>query len=233
MKRIIILNYLLLTLPIITFACSESFDDDGEKVKTAFIQTRGINPKFTTFSEIKFIRNVTVQDSINDFLEATDEIISDYNSTLQGINHWTELKKKEANSYTVYNHDSYIQKFTDELNMFADAYEGKFSNDLWKHYYTYSNLYRLRKMDPSKIVGKIYSITYTTRSGTKTESWLFDSEITKTIGSVLYDIDLKVREQRDMEKIHFKRYEETPNENDEKTASKPTNQGEEIIKSEE
>jgi hypothetical protein len=212
MKRTIALYFIFLVLPIVAISCSASLDADGEKVKTAFIKSRGLRPEFVSFSEIKLVRNVTAEDSINYFLETTDNITKDYNETLQAIVHWTELKKKEANSYSVYNHDSFIQKFTDELNMFADAYDGKFTNEQWKYYFVYSKLYRLRKMDPTKVVGKIYSITYSTKSGAKTEFWLFDAEITTTIGGVLNPEDTKAHEHRNLEKIHFERYKEAQKE---------------------
>lgn len=212
MKYFLIPNSILIILSLITISCSTSTNVDEEKVKSAFLKSRGFKTELVSFTEIKLIRNITAQDSINILLKASDEIIKDHDATMQKINEWTELKEKEANSYSQWDHDSYIKKFTDELNMFTDAYEGKFSDETWKYYYTYSKLYRLRKMDPTKIVGRIYSITYIMNKKTQMQVWLFDSEITATIGGILSEEDTMEPEQRDIEKIHFERYEFRKNE---------------------
>jgi hypothetical protein len=208
MKQIIILNCLLLAMLTTGISCSGSNNGDEEKVKTAFIKSRGIRPELFSFSEIKLVRDVTVEDSINYFLGSTDAITKAYDETLQSLNGWIALKQKEANSYSEWNHDSYIQKFTDELNRFADSYDGKFSEESWMYDYTYRKLFRLRQMDRDKVVGKIYSITFTLNKKTQTQIWCFDANITTTIGGVLDDEMAKKPIQRDLEKIHFKRYEE-------------------------
>lgn len=206
MKQFFILNSILIVLSGVAMSCSTSVNGDSEKVKSAFIKSRSIKAQLVSFTEVKFIRNVTVQDSINLLLKTSDEIIKDHDATMQKIKEWTALKEKEANSYSQWDHDSYIQKFTNELNMFADAYEGQFSDETWKYYYTYSKLYRLRKMDPTKVVGRIYSITYVMNKKAQTQLWLFDAEITTTVGGVLSDEDTIEPEHGDIEKIHFKSY---------------------------
>ena len=207
MKRIIILNFLLLTLSVLTMSCSPRFDGDEEKAKNAFIKSHGIKPELLSFSEIKLIRNVTVEDSINYFLGATGEIIKAHDETLKKLNDWVALKQKEANSYSQWNHDSYIEKFTNEANRFTDAFEGRFSDDSWAYDYTYRKLYRLRQMDRNKVIGKIYSITYTLNKKTQTQTWCFDVDITSTIGGALDEESIKKPSPGELDKIHFRRYD--------------------------
>lgn len=214
MKRFIILKSTLLILTFLGISCSgsNSFDGDGEKVKSAFIKSRGIKPELFSFSEIKFIRNVTVEDSINHFLGATDKIIKAHDETLRKLNDWISLKQKEANSYSEWNHDEYIQKYTSELKQFSDAFDGKFSEESWMYDYTYRKLYRLRQMDSNKVLGKIYSITYTLNKKTQTQIWCFDPNITTTVGGMLDDEMVKKPLQGDVENIHFKHYDGTSKE---------------------
>ncbi|MNJ86445.1 hypothetical protein D3C87_39410 [compost metagenome] len=91
MKRIIIQNFLLLAIGVLGISCSNKLDTNEEKVKQAFIKSRGIKPELFSFSEIKFLRNVTVEDSINYFLQASDEIIKLHNETEQKLNDWISL----------------------------------------------------------------------------------------------------------------------------------------------
>ncbi len=213
MKRIIRI-YFLFTITILGISCSNSanFTGDEEKVKNAFIKSRGIKPELFSFSEIRLIRDVTVEDSINYFLGSTNEIIKAHDETLQKLNDWISLKQKEANSYSQWDHDAYIQKFTDDLNRFANSYNGDFSGESWMYDYTYRKLYRLRQMDRNKVIGKIYSITYTLNKKMQTQIWCFDADITTTVGGMLDDEATNKPEQRDLEKIHFKRYEEASEE---------------------
>lgn len=212
MKRIIILNSTLLIGAIIGLGCSSSnnFSGDEEKVKNVTIQAyaRNYKPSTMNITAIKLLQNITVEDSMNYFLQYSDEIIHDHDAAVQKLNYW--LDQKQSKSYSDFDVNAEIARWTDELNKYVDAYEGgKTFSEKWAYEYVYKKLYEFRQMEPDKVLRKIYSVTYTVTGMSKsiTEIRSFDADITTTFGtySDMERINWLVKQQRDPEKIHFNR----------------------------
>jgi hypothetical protein len=206
MKRIIRLC-ILFTITILGISCSNSasFNGDEEKVKNVTTKCYKYPAGTMNFTEIKLIRNITVQDSINYFLKYSDEIINDHDAAVQKLNTW--IGQKESKAYSDWDVDTEIKRWTEELHRYVDAYDGKAVSESWPHEYVYRKLYEFRQMDSNKVLGKIYTITYTQR-GSKpiTDIRSFDAEITKSIASYAYIEAVQQPASRNLEKIHFKRY---------------------------
>ena len=228
-----ILHSVLFATGILGISCTNnSFTGDEEKVKN--VTTKSLNyPSGTmNFTEIKLIRNITVQDSINYFLKYSDEIVHDHEAAIQKLNSW--LGQKGSKSYSDWDVDAEIKRWTEELNRYVDAYEGKTVSESWAHEFVYRKLYEFRQMDPNNVLGKIYTITYTLK-GSKpiTDIRSFDANITKSINAYAYIEAVRKPVEKDLEEIHFKRVGSNSTEEEELQEANFIKEGGEIITHEE
>jgi hypothetical protein len=190
------------------FSCSNStsLDADGEKVVKAL--KIYYSKEIHDFSEIKLLRNVTAEDSLNFLLKDEkflEKIIADYKLRLENV------QRGIANPYysgvSVYNVDEEI----DKINRYADAFDGIFDGGEWDHkefpYHNfYKNLSRYKSMAKDKVIAKIYSVTYKRKDGEKwkTEHWVLKPDLSEYITSIKgNDLNPTPKSNFDIQRLKF------------------------------
>lgn len=196
---------------ILLLSCSGSiqFGADEEKVKNTFLKVREFKPELCEFFEIKLVRNVTAEDSLYYNLNMPsfiEELIADYNRTLANLKNRIAKRNDPSQQYKEFQ-EGWLEDDIEEVNRFANAFDGKFDDKEWKYKRLYRDVYRLKNLPPDKVLGKIYSITYKHRDIEKsTVLYVYHPNLEKTNGGT---IDLERTEPApkfDLEMIHFKPY---------------------------
>ena len=187
---------------------STQIDEDGEKViqtlaKGQFYRVEGDNGQ--EFSEVKLIRDITVEDSLNFLLNepTVKKIIEEHTRMLENIKHQIT---NEADPTYAYNGSSTIEERIDEINQFADAWAGAFNDKFYFNTY-YKNIFRLKNLPKDQVIAKAYSVTHKRKIDDKewsTDYWLMSPDLSTCLGKLEVEQTKPIpKSKNDIEKIHF------------------------------
>jgi hypothetical protein len=210
MKQTILKNCLFALTSIVAISCSNSIQlgEDGDKViqilsKGQFYRVEGDNGQ--EFSEVKLVREITAGDSLNFLLsnETVKHIIEEHDRMATNIQYQIT---KEADPSYAYNGSSSVEERIDEINQFADAWNGTFSEKFYFKLY-YQQIFRLKNLPKDKVIAKIYSVKHKRKIDDKDWSvdyWVMSPDLSTCFSKIdVEQTKLIPKSKNDIEKIHF------------------------------
>jgi hypothetical protein len=208
MKKNLLASILMLSIGAISCSNSTEFGGDEGKVletlaKGQFYHVSGDNGQ--EFSEVKLIRDITAEDSLNLLLNepTVKKIIEEHNRMLENIQY--QISKESDPTYA-YDASSTVEERIDEINQFADAWAGTFNDKFYFNTY-YKNIYRLRNLPKDQVIAKVYTVTHKRKIDDKewsTDYWLMSPDLSACLGKIQAEQTGEIPKSTiDIEKIHF------------------------------
>ncbi len=209
MKKNMFFSILMLTIGIASCSSnSTQIDEDGDKV----IQTLAKSQRYRVngdngqeFSEVKLIRDITVEDSLNLKLNEpiVKEIIEVHTRMLENIKYQIS---KEADPTYAYDANSSVEEKIDEINQFADAWSGTFSDKFYFNMY-YKRIFRLKNLPKGQVIAKVYSVTHKRKIDDKewsTDYWVMSPDLSTCLAKIENEQTKQIpKSTTGLEKIHF------------------------------
>jgi len=194
---------LLAGIILVISSCSNGQNNNLVKLIDAYHGTGAPDKELP--SDVTFVKDFTIQDSLNLFLKQNghqiinfhEEEVRLYDNYKYVVRSNQDLSSQNPNNLyyknMVRHNDSLCKIQIKRANMYVDAYEGK---DLFdKEFAHISEFYKryneLIKMDPNKVIGKIYSarLNYYNSKGSL-KYYLFDMELSKIVEGDLEDYEV-------------------------------------------
>lgn len=208
MKKNLLASILMLSLGTISCSNSIQLGEDGDQVietlaKGQFYLVDGDNGQ--EFSEVKLIRDITAEDSLNLLLNepTVKKIIEEHDRMLENIKYQIS---KQADPTYAYDASSTVEERIDEINQFADAWSGTFNEKFYFKTY-YKNIYRLKNLPKGQVIAKAYSVTHKRKIDDKewsTDYWVMSSDLSVCLAKIQVEQTKEVpKSTTDLEKIHF------------------------------
>lgn len=210
MKQAILKNCLFVITSIFAISCSNSIQlgEDGDKVvqtlsKGQFYRVDGDNGQ--EFSEVKLIRDVTAEDSLNFMLNepTVNKIIEEHDRMAENIRY--QITNESDPSYA-YNGSSSVEERIEEINQFSDAWAGTFNDKFGFNNY-YKHIFRLKNLPKTQVLAKVYSVKHKRKIDDKKWSidyWIMSPDLSTCFAKIdLEETNPIPKTKVDIEKIHF------------------------------
>lgn len=207
MKKNLLASILMLSLGAISCSSSSTqFDKDGEKVLETLKKGQvGYREKVHEFAEVKFVRDVTAEDSLNVQMSIglVKRIIEDHIRMVENIQY--QISKSSDPTYSD-NSNTTVEERIDEANLFADAWSGKFDSKFTYNTF-YQTIYRLKSLAKDKVIGKIYAVKFKRKEDKdwSIDYWLMTPELAISSFGRIDEEEIKPipKAAITLEKIHF------------------------------